>query len=165
MADDGITVALEDRSIGGLLPRARPPPLGHDDFPELENIVPVEGVAREHHLEAVEFGRVVRPGNLQAGVGAQGRYRIVEGRGGEHADIDRGTSRLGNAGPDSTRKGVARGPVVPPDSNDRRVAQPLMRHTGKGAAQSPGELGGELPVDQAADVVLSEDGFRNVHTT
>jgi hypothetical protein len=63
--ENPLLVSLEHRAVGGLLAPPGTPPLGHDDLPQLEDFLAVKGLTRQHHLEAVEFGRVVGPGYLK----------------------------------------------------------------------------------------------------
>src|SRR5690349_23492747 len=53
--------------------------------------------------------------------------------------------------------------MVSANRNRRRVSQPIGCDTGERAAEGAGKLRRQLFVDQAADVVLSEDRFGNVH--
>src|SRR6185369_11265575 len=87
---DPLAVAAEHRTVAGLAPGPAAPALGHDDLPQLEDLVAVERVAAEHQLEAVELGRVVRPGDLDPAVRAERGDPEIERRCGQHADIDRG---------------------------------------------------------------------------
>ena len=73
--DDGLTVASEHRVVGALASLPAPPALRDDDLPESEDVVSVERVPREHHLEPVELRRVVGPGDLHAAVGLQAPRR------------------------------------------------------------------------------------------
>ena len=72
-----MTIASRYRrsTVSSLVSRAlpAPPALGDNDLPELENLVAVERLAAENHLEAVELGRIVRAGDLQPAVGRRAR--------------------------------------------------------------------------------------------
>jgi hypothetical protein len=121
--------------------------------------------AGQHHLEPVELRRIVRPGNLQPGIGLEGRHREVEGRGRERAHVDRGPARLGYSFSDSLRQRGAGGPVVSPNRDHRRASHSIGSHTAEGPAERAGKLRRELAIDYAADIILSEDGLGDVHVT
>ena len=119
------------------------PPLGGDDLPEAEDLVAVKGLAAEHHLEAVELGRIVGAGDLDAarrsparrprsrapGVGSVPTSTAVP-----PASAIPSRTPWESAGPD--------GPVVPPDRDHRRAADPLpgdaWRRRGRARGRTPG---------------------------
>src|SRR4051812_43797063 len=102
-ADDPFTITLKNRAIRCFLSSARAPALGHDDLPELEDLLAVKRLASEHHLEAVELGRIVRSGDLEPGIGAERGDREVEGRRGESAHTHGGAARLDDPCPHTLR--------------------------------------------------------------
>jgi hypothetical protein len=163
MGDDRITVALQDRAVGCLLPVPAPPALRHDDFPEVEYILTVKRLTGEHHLETIELGRIVGARHLQTGIGLEGRHGEIERGCRQHTHVDGGSTGLGDALSHTTRQRITAGTIIPADSNHRGPAEPLVRHAAEGAAQGPRELRSQLAVDETSDVVLPEDGFRNVH--
>ena len=61
------------------------------------DIVPEHGVVGEHHLEAVELGRIVRAGDLNAAVDVERLGREVQRRRGQLADINRHATRCGDS--------------------------------------------------------------------
>ena len=77
---DGVAIARQDGAVGGLAPAAAAPALGDDRFPERDDVVAVHRAAGEHHLEAVELGRVVRAGHLAAAVDLQFLHRRSRAR-------------------------------------------------------------------------------------
>ena len=57
-------------------------------------------LAGEHHLEAVELGRIVRAGDLESAVGPERGDAEVERRRGHHTHVDRGGAGVGDTLPD-----------------------------------------------------------------
>jgi hypothetical protein len=98
--DDGLSVGREDRGVVSLAARPRPPGLARNDVVKRADTVAVQRLSGEHHLEAVELGRIVGPGDLESAVGLQSMNREVERRRGQHSHIDGGRPRLGNSGTD-----------------------------------------------------------------
>ena len=120
-------------------------------------------LAREHHLEPVELGRIVGPGDLNAPVGPQRGDGEVQRRSGQRPHVDGGASRLHDAAPDALRQLATRRPVVAPHRDGGRVTDALPGRRREGAAQGTREVGGQLAADQAAHVVLPEDRLGDVH--
>ncbi len=98
--DDGLAVGGEDGGVVSLAAPPRPPGLARNDVVERADTVAVQRLSGEHHLEAVELGRIVGAGDLESAVGLQGMNREVERRRGQHSHIDGRRPRLGNAGTD-----------------------------------------------------------------
>ena len=72
---------------------------GVDHLMQALDVVAEHGVMREHHLEAVELGRVVRARDLDAAVDVERLGREVERGRGQLADVDRDSARGGDAFP------------------------------------------------------------------
>ena len=162
-AEDPFAVSGQHGAVARLPSRTGPPALGDDALPELEDILAVKGLPGEHHLEAVELGRIVRPGDLHARIRPERVDAEVEGRRGHRAHVDRRGAGLDDSAPDRCRERTARRPVVASHSHNGGPTQSLPRGAGEGAPEPAGELGRELRPDDAADVVLAKDRLGDVH--
>jgi hypothetical protein len=132
-------------------------PLPERHLPELENVFPVERFARQDHLEAVELGRIVGSGDLQAPVGLQRHNAEIQRRSRQSPDVNRGPASVGDSPAHAFGQCRARRPVVHPHRDDGRASQPVRCHAGEGTPERAGEFRRQLPVDQAANIVLPED--------
>ena len=100
-AEDPFAISLVSTDAVARLPsRTGPPALGDDALPELEDLLAVEGLPGEDHLEAVELGRIVRPGDLHARVRPERVDAEVERRRGQRAYVDRRPAGLDDPAPD-----------------------------------------------------------------
>ena len=163
-ADDRLAVALQHRVVGGLLPRPAAPPLGGDDLPEAEDVLAVEGLAREDHLEAVELGRIVGPGDLDARRRSRARTRRSRGR--ASAACRRPPRCRRRRRCRGARPGRAPGRTAGCRVRPRSPARGPIRSQAtvvKARPSARANSGVSSRVHEAADVVLPEDGLGDVH--
>jgi hypothetical protein len=123
----------------------------------------MESLACEHHLEAVELGRIMRTRDLKATVSAQRGYSEVESRSREHSNVDCSSPRVNNSLPHCARQCISTGAIVSSNSNRGSLTEPLVCHAAERLTECAGEFGSQLAVNQAANVVLSEYRLRDVH--
>src|SRR5688500_19436668 len=102
-------------------------------------------------------------GDLDAGVALATVQREVARRRGHLAAIDGGAPCRHDAAPHPLGQCHPRGPVVPADREDRGPPDALPGAGRAGAPDRGGEGRRQLPVHQAANVVLPEDVLGNVH--
>ena len=130
------------------------------------DVVAEDRVMGEHHLEAVELGRIVRPGDLNAAVHGEGLGGEVECRRRDLADVYRRSARGGDPFAHTVRERRAGRPVIASDRDARRLAavlEPLPRERRVRLADRPGGVRGQLIADRTADVVLPKNRGRELH--
>ena len=140
--DDRFPIASEHRIVGSLVSLPAAPALRDDDLPQPQDLVPVKRLAAEHHLEAVELGRIVGAGDLHPAVGLQGGDGEVECRRRQRAHVHRGATRVGDAETHALRQARAGGPVVTPDRDHGRAAETLPRRRWRRRGPVPGRSPG-----------------------
>src|SRR5439155_21491116 len=123
-------------------------------------ILAEHGLAAQHDLEAVELGRIVGAGDLNAAVHGQRVGREVERWRGQLADIDRGAAGGDDAAAHGGRERSPRRAVVSPHGEPWR-AVPAQAGAAQGGDALPDgvrQLVRGLVTHGAADGVLWESG-------
>ena len=160
---DGVDVAPQHAAVGTLRPGTGAPGLEGDRLAQVEDLLAVDRLTRDGGLESVELWRVVRPCHLHAPVDPRLRRREVERRRRHHPDVHRDPPGGGEAGAECGGQRTPRRAVVAPHGKHRLAGELLPGERADRLPERPRERGRQLAVDQAADVVLPEDGLRCLH--
>src|SRR6267378_2296373 len=134
-----------------------------DETPETLDVRAGNRLATEHALEAVELGRIVRPGHLDAAVHVEHVGREVERRRRQLAHVHPVAADGFDAGEETVRERGSGGAVVPSRGEPGRAPQALPGERGDGLPDSARALGRELVAHGAPDVVLAKDGGGELH--
>src|SRR2546425_4382948 len=134
-----------------------------DETPEILDVRAGHWFAAEDALEAVELGRIVRAGHLDAAVHVEHVGREVERRRRQLAHVHTVAAHGLDARKQAVREPRAGGAAVPPPGEPRGAPQPLPAERRDGLADGASDLPGELVAPHAADVVLAKDGAGRVH--
>ena len=132
--------------------------IGDDAVIERPDGVAVERLARDHHLQAVVFGRIMAACDRHTRTGAELVGGVVDDRRGHHPDVDRIETRPVDA---LGQGGDQRRPGEPAVAADHDRLHPLLAG---GQAERRTDLAhhglGQGLAHDAADVVRLEDGLR-----
>src|SRR6266699_3526737 len=156
---DRVPIARQDRAV--LTAPATGAAGGASLFDETSEILDVRAgncVAAEDALEAVELGRIVRAGHLDAAVHVEHVGREVERRRRQLAHVHAVAAHGLDAREQAVREPRPGGAVVPADGEPRRAPQPLPAERRDGLADGASDLRRELVAHDAADVILAKDG-------
>src|SRR5947207_216336 len=116
----------------------------------------VQRLLAEAELEAVVVGRVVAAGHLDAAVQVPVEEREVHERRGADADVEHADAGRRDARGDRGRVGIGGEAAVAADGHHAPAR--LGGEGAEGLAQAAREVGVEVLLGDAADVVLAEDG-------
>src|SRR3989442_12603543 len=109
-------------------------------------------------LEAVELGRIVRAGHLDAAVHVEHVGREVERRRRQLAHVHPVAADGFDAGEETVRERRSGGAVVPSHGEPGRAPQALPGERRDSLPDGARDLGRELVAPGAPDVVLAKDG-------
>ena len=166
--------AYSSTAVGYAVTRPTSPPVGRSKLSveppldgDLDGVVELEPAAGEE-LDAVVGHRVVRGGQHDAEVGAEGRGQVGDAGRRQHAEQEHVDARGREPRDDRRLQELPGDPGVPADDGERAVALELAEvgeHVGRGDGQVQGQAGGEITVGQAADPVRAEQASHGVPMT
>ncbi|MPM78480.1 hypothetical protein SDC9_125491 [bioreactor metagenome] len=122
----------------------------------------VDGLARQHHLEAVVILGIVAAGHLNAALAQRGGCKVQHGRG-DHAHIDHLDAHVHQPGHQLRRERRA-GQTSVAAHGHHALALGQRRHA-KGPAQIAGNVFVQSAGNNAANVIGFEYGWRKWHET
>ena len=151
-------VVLVDGHDGAALdrPAARLQLAGLEAPAQVLDLLAVEGLLAEAELEAVVVRRVVAAGHLDAAVQVPMEEREVHERCGADADVEH--LEAGRRDARGHRGRVAIGGEATVAAYRHHAPAGLGGEGAEGVAQAAREVGVEVPLGDAADVVFAEDG-------
>src|SRR5262249_54475191 len=136
---------------------------GLDQVPQSLDLLSVQGLRADTQLEAVVVGRVVAAGHLHAAAEPPVPDREVDQWCRTHAEIRHVHSRAGDTLAQGGGVPVGGETAVPPDAEEGRAL--LGRHGRECGPEPPGEVGVEVALSDAADVVFAEDRRIQLNTS
>ena len=129
---------------------------------EMLNVLAVHRALLERELEPVVLGRIMRAGDLDSADDRQMMQRPVVERGRYDADVDHVDARCGQAVDQCVTQRRSAGAIVAPDGD--RAADSVLGHVRRVCdADRARGLGGQILVDDAADVILAKNAGGDSH--
>src|SRR5262249_45164483 len=134
-----------------------------DQVAQSLDLLAVQGLWADAELEAVVVGRVVAAGHLHTAAESPVPDREVDQWCRTHAEVRHVHARAGDSFAQGGGVPVGGEPAVTPDAEKRRAL--LGRHGRECTPEQPGEVGVEVALRDAADVVFAEDRRIQLNTS